>query len=504
MEQKKPTETHTVMPKKLAEALMESGMQHFAAGGVPQTESFGQHTMRGAGISDSSVFGQMGSQVDALQGMNLYNAQTPDITRQNFQPQIQGAQQAQGNIYQNQNRLASDLLAQSRGQGPNIAQTQLANATGQNVQQQGALMASQRGANSNPALLARQSAMQGSQIQQSAAGQSAALQAQQQIAAQQALSGVYQQQAGNALQSEQIQQQGQANQNSAINTGFLGAQTINANASGQNAQRTGNMQSSFTNALGGAFALSDGGLVPSLIPYQSLAVEDKGMGKNKKQSSSDSSMAEFGNGASGGRGGEGTAVGGGGGAMGIMPNYASGGSVNFGNYLAGGNVPGKSSVNGDSKENDTVPAMLSPGEVVIDKETLADKGPIGKAAKLVAKHIEAKNKGGDDEGSSAKAQEFMKHLKPQKKGYGGVIEARGAKKMSAGGVADYQAKGVGKDATVNRLNDYGSVGEKNDNSIGGDGDLGAVALRVGYAILNNKLGGDDTETMNYMKRKGKK
>jgi hypothetical protein len=418
--------THTVMPKKLAEALMEAGVQHFDAGGVPQTESFGQHTMRGAGISDSSVVGQMGSQIDALQGMNLYNAQAPDITRQNFAPQIAGTRAAQTNAYLAQNNLASQLLAQSQGRGPNIAQTQLANATGQNVQQQGALMASQRGANANPALLARQAAMQGSQIQQSAAGQSAGLQAQQQIAAQQALQGLYQNQAQNALSAEQIQQQAQANQNNAITTGEMGAQTINANASGQNAQRVGGMQNSFTNSLGGMMAmlskggqvphLADGGPMPSLIPYQSLAAPDKGgnaSGEGGEDDNSSSTATDT----------NASSIGGGMKAM--PPSFAGGGKL--GNYLAGGHVPGKSEVAGNSEKNDKVPALLSPGEVVIDKETLADKGPIGKAARMIAQHIQEKNGEGDDGEASPKAKEFMKHLKPQKKGYGGVLSARGGK-----------------------------------------------------------------------------
>ncbi len=73
-----------------------------------------------------------------------------------------------------------------------------------------------------------------------------------------------------------------------------------------------------------------------------------------------------------------------------------------------------------------MPALLSPGEEVIDRETLQDKGPIGKMARTVAAHINAKN--GDSDGKTDKAQEFMKHLTSKKKkpGYGKVIEARKA------------------------------------------------------------------------------
>lgn len=71
----------------------------------------------------------------------------------------------------------------AQGQGPNPAQAMLANTTGANVANQAALMASQRGSSSNPALIARQAAQQGGNLQQQAAGQAAALQAQQQLGA---------------------------------------------------------------------------------------------------------------------------------------------------------------------------------------------------------------------------------------------------------------------------------------------------------------------------------
>lgn len=68
-----------------------------------------------------------------------------------------------------------------------------------------------------------------------------------------------------------------------------------------------------------------------------------------------------------------------------------------GNYLgdykfsSGGVVPGKSKVAGDSKKNDTVAAMLSPGEMVIPK-TVVNKGPyaIKKFAAALIKKESAK------------------------------------------------------------------------------------------------------------------
>ena len=53
-------------------------------------------------------------------------------------------------------------------------------------------------------------------------------------------------------------------------------------------------------------------------------------------------------------------------------------------------------VNHDSYSNDKVPALLSQGEVVIDKDTLNDPGQIGQMARAVAHHIAQSNssKGG--------------------------------------------------------------------------------------------------------------
>lgn len=58
----------------------------------------------------------------------------------------------------------------------------------------------------------------------------------------------------------------------------------------------------------------------------------------------------------------------------------------------GGPVPGTAKVQGNSYDNDKVNAKLSPGEEIIDRETLQDPGPIGQAARMVANHINSRNK----------------------------------------------------------------------------------------------------------------
>ena len=100
------------------------------------------------------------------------------------------------NTYTAQGNLAQQLQGQANGQGPNIANLQLQQATNQNNQQAAGAIASQRGM--NPALAARQIQQQTASNNQTAAGQSGVLRAQQQLAAQQGLANVYGQQAGEA------------------------------------------------------------------------------------------------------------------------------------------------------------------------------------------------------------------------------------------------------------------------------------------------------------------
>ena len=197
-------DTHTIMPKKLAQALMEAGVKHFDLGG------------------------RLG--VD-----NNFQASAPSTPQQTLQPQINQTYGHTQDVYNNQSNLAQQLMAQSQGQGPNPALAQLNQTTGQNAANQGALMASARGANQNPALVAREAAMQGGAIQQQAAGQAATLAAQQQLGAQQAAGQIYGQQGGQELQNQSIQQGALAAQNTNQTNAQLGAQGINAQVSGQNA-----------------------------------------------------------------------------------------------------------------------------------------------------------------------------------------------------------------------------------------------------------------------------
>lgn len=314
----------------------------------------------------------------AIFGQNEYNANLAPTQTSNYGNTINQATDQSlagyGNFQKIQNQqqgLANQLQNQANGQGPNPAQAALNQATGQNVSNQAALMAGQRGASANPGLIARQAAQQGAAIQQNAVGQSATLQAQQQLAAQQQLQAQQQ-----ALQSGNLSEQGVNNQ---LFSGAAGAQNSqNANdisnygmAQGINAAVSQNNTNNLSSGIGG---LLNGVAAPLLGLFSEGGVAGAdGIHDHLKNV-----------------------------AMLYHPqHFSDGGCVDSESKKEpeimmakeGAVVPGKAEYKGDNEKNDVVPAMLSKGEVVIDNNTLNDPGPVGKMARALKMHIESKNNG---------------------------------------------------------------------------------------------------------------
>lgn len=297
--------------------------------------------------------------------------------------QLQGQNgiQNQSNVFNQQQQLADTLGQEAQGQGPNPALAQLANTTGQNIQSQAALMGSQRGASQNVGMMARQAGQQGANINQQASGQAAVLRAQQQLAAQQQLQAQQAQMAG--LSTQQTSQLQNAVQNqTAVSQNQQNMQlqnlqqwnTLQANAAqGQSTNalgyaQMGNQQNAATAQGIGAGLAGMAGMFgnssPTITPQSSIG---------------NSNMASFNNPQ--------TAYSGK-----TIENGNGGPSSKFGCYMkSGGQVAGKAQVPGNSPKNDTVPAMLSPGELVIDRKTLADTGKVGKAARMVQAYINKRN-----------------------------------------------------------------------------------------------------------------
>jgi hypothetical protein len=385
MEKENKGSGHMVVHKKLVDALMEHAMQpveHFAAGGL-------------AGM---------------LGAANNFDSQGPMMTSQNLSPQIQQQYKQQQDVYGQQQGLANQLQQQTMGGGP--AQQLVAQQGANAVNQQAALMASQRGASQNAGLVARQAAQAGAGLQQQTMNTQAglALQSQGALAQQQA------QMAGQSLQAQGILQGAVASQNQAN----MASQGINAQIQGQNAATSGNILGGLIQggaaALGKLFAhggqvsapqkMATGGMAQyaqSPIPTLGLQGGFQGLGEGLAKGLAQPKAAaapQFDPFNSPGAPmvsqlQEGNAPAG---YQTISPNI----------FESGGPVPGQAKVAGDSGKNDTVPAMLSPGEIVLPRSV---------------------TQGGNVE---AKAVEFLRHLRGSKKGYGSVIEAR---KMNCGGKA---------------------------------------------------------------------
>lgn len=309
----------------------------------------------------------------AAQNQNAYEQTGNALNSQ--RAMVGQMQSASPEIFAQQQGLANQLQQQSMGQGPNPALQQLQNTTGQNIAGQNALMAGQRGAGANAGLMARQAGQIGGNIQQQAAGQGALMAAQQQLSAQQQLA---------AQQSQIAQQQIGSNQNygsqAANFQGMLQNQIGNLNnnmvGAGGNVNST-NQAMSNTNAIGQQHLI--GGIAGGVGSALSAGIGAMGAGNSNPTGygTNDTSMAAGGH------------------AHGGMIGYAQGGAVankgpksELGKYCmnmqVGGSVPGQAKTAGDNLKNDTVPAMLSPGEVVIPRSVMNGKNPAQDSAKFVA------------------------------------------------------------------------------------------------------------------------
>lgn len=315
--------------------------------------------------------------------------------QQAFLTALQGQNgiQNQSNIFGQQQALAGQLQNVANGTGPNPALAQLNQATGQNVANQAALMAGQRGAGANAGMLARQAGQQGGALQQQAVGQGATLQAQQQLAGMQALQN-QQGMLGN-LATQQVGQQsgatGALNQYSQAEQQQLLSAINNQNQAGiqnvsQQNQAQGQKNQQGLGAIfggGGSLLGLAGGLGGAVSTIGSLF----GGGGGGSSPSTQGSGGMLGNNyqlmAAGG------AVSKAGQYLMNPQSYASGGYVNAmvspgERYLppseveqveqgkkpalkAGEKIHGKAKVKGDSLKNDTVPKKLKEGGIVLPK-----------------------------------------------------------------------------------------------------------------------------------------
>ena len=196
------------------------------------------------------------------------NVQTPTTTQQtnqayaNTQNALQ-QQQAFANAVQpggqaaltSQQGLLGQLQQRAAGQGPNPAMAQLNQTTGQNVQNQAALMAGQRGSSANAGLIARQAAQQGANTQQQAVGQGATMAANQQIAAQQQLQAQQAQMVGQQANATQANTAANTAEQQALLSSIASSNQVQGGLAQQQMQNQGNLLGGVLGGAGTALGL---------------------------------------------------------------------------------------------------------------------------------------------------------------------------------------------------------------------------------------------------------
>ena len=270
---------------------------------------------------------------------NQYSAsQDQGLNQQNYGGMVNNANAAQSSTNMNQNALLQQQLAQSRGGGPNLAQTQLQNALQQTQAQGASALASTQGINQQGAA---RSIMNNQATQaMGMAGQSASLRQQLQLAAQQQAAGLTgQMQQGNIAQLQNATT-GNQNQNALNYQNYANTQNINASVASQNATIQEQQQQAAANFVGGLLN-GAGAAGASFIPQPGAPTSSPPATTNSNSTSPAS------NGGT---------------------NYQQGDGSEQGNAV-GGMVPGAPD---ESDMTDTVPAILRPGEVVLPPSVAKD------------------------------------------------------------------------------------------------------------------------------------
>lgn len=264
-----------------------------------------------------------------------------------------------------QQALVNQLGAQASGQGPNPAQNEYQQNVNQAIQQASGVVASQKGI--SPALAQALAARIASQGTQQAAGNAATLQAKQQLSA----------------------QEEQANVLNQMNAANLAQSEANAGIAGQNTQMANNIIGGVSNAVGlgamlnGGSGGSGGSAIQNGTAANSLTTSDLGFAKGGQVPPHLMEIASI-----------------------YHPHL-----VQPRNMKAGGPVPGKAQVMGDSPKNDTVSAKLSPGEIVIPRSVLESKDPAEAAKQFVAKELMKKKQSGNKEEFKMALSQAMKSRK---------------------------------------------------------------------------------------------
>lgn len=292
------------------------------------------------------------------------------------------------------------LQGQLAGTGPSLANQQLKTALNQNVNQGAAQIGSIRGI--NPALAARQIMQNTAAATQNAEQQGAQNRIQEELNAQGQTGALLGQEAGTVGTLGGIQN----TQNAQGLQGALTAEQLNQQTQAQNAGQNASTAGGVLGGIGAAIGLAKGGEVPAYAGGGPV-VEGSGVGAGPSLESVP--VGDFKSGFNAITKAKATpttpeeadtevpdlsgygAVAGGQGEAPVASPLAM--PEDQGAQLAarGGRITGKAKVPGDSPSNDTVPAMLSPGEEVLPRSVTMSKHP-GEKAKAFVEHIKKMHK----------------------------------------------------------------------------------------------------------------
>jgi len=310
----------------------------------------------------------MGFLLDVFGGKNNYSVDEKSLPEgvqgTDYSQAIQGALGGlpQGGTPGAQDQLIAALQSQLNGTGQSVAQNQLNQATQQNQLQTAGQLASVRGM--NPATAARLIAQNQAMQQQQAAGQ------------------------GGLLRAQETQ-----NNLSGLSTALMNQGTLNYANQNATTNRIG--------TLGGLQGAQNNLLLNNKLGSAQI---NAGVAAANQKAANDLTGGILGGLASAGAAAVGANKGGQalhGGFAGTQGDFTSNQGVMYADD--GGVVPGTATMPGDHPANDKVPAMLSPGEVVVPRSKAQDP---------------------------AKAAEFIKTLQAQKKakgrtgGYGDVLASQ--------------------------------------------------------------------------------
>lgn len=319
-------------------------------------------------VGAGNAFGSYLAQLNAFgqQNNNNYNLGAQNTLAQHLTGLANGVGTPE------QQQYARMLQMQATGQGPSLAQAQLSAATNQNASLAASAAASARGL--DPAMAARMALAGQQNANQQAAGQSALVRGQEQQTANTALGSQTNAVAGQGLQAAQLAggiYQGIGSQNlgqqQTANTLYGNAanaqnsqDAIRAGVSNNNnniGANTAAQNATFNQALLGSASNAAGAILPKVYD----AWNNSGTGGASTVS---------------GDGNSGSST------SGIQDNVDSG--TEGITASRGAFVPGHGLIPGDSPKNDVVPAMLSPGEIVIPRSITQGPDAADHAAQFVA------------------------------------------------------------------------------------------------------------------------